>query len=122
MAGGYAWTKTPLPVEKYCAYWVNEIGATRELGRPEWETYWAKLEAAQIVEAAGKEAFDAEFARSQRQKAHPRPGLFCEYAWPLPEAQRLDAKGKFVEKVRARLNQMLTALHATPVTAHAGAP
>ncbi|MFZ2542412.1 MAG: hypothetical protein WAW75_11665 [Gallionella sp.] len=121
-ASGYAWSKTSLTVEKYCAYWVNEISATRELRRPEWETYWAKLQSDHIVEAVGKEAFDAEFTRSQRQKAHPRPGLFCEYAWPLAEAQQLDAHGKLVEKVRTRLNQMLTALHAPPVTAPNGAP
>src|SRR6266852_1434532 len=122
MAGGYAWSKTPLPVDKYCAYWIKEIGATRELSRPEWETYWAKLQAAQIVETGGKDAFDAEFTRSQRQEAHPRPGLFCEYKWPLAEeARRLDARGKLVEEVRTRLNQMLTALHAPPVTAPEGA-
>lgn len=79
MATGYAWAKTPLQVEKYCDYWADEIGVTRELSRPEWETYWAELESAQIIEAVGKKAFDAEFTRSQRQKAHPRPGLFCEY-------------------------------------------
>jgi len=122
MAGGYAWVKTPLPVDKYCAYWVKEIGATRELSRPEWEAYWAKLQTDRIVEAAGKEEFDAEFTRSQRQKAHPRPGLFCKYTWPLAEAQRLDARGKLVENVRERVNQMLTALHGTPVTAYGGVP
>jgi len=122
MASGYAWANTPLPVEKYCDYWVKEIGATRELSRPEWESYWAKLESAQIVAAAGKEEFDAKFTHSQRQKAHPRPGLFCEYRWKLAEARQLDAHGKFVGKVRERLNQMLTALHAPPVTAHGGAP
>jgi hypothetical protein len=121
MAGGYAWMKTPLPVEDYCAYWVKEIGETRELTRPDWEPYWAKLQSADIVEAGAKEEFDAEFTGSQRQKAHPRPGLFCEFAWPLPEAKRLDDYGKLVETVRARINQMLTALHAPPVTAHAGA-
>ena len=118
MAGGYAWSKTPLPVEQYCAYWMNEIGATREVNRPDWETYWAKLQSAQIVEAAGKDAFDAEFTRTQRQKTHPRPGLFCEYAWPLAEARRLDTQDKLVEQVRVRLNQMLTALHAPPIAAH----
>ncbi|KXS32679.1 MAG: hypothetical protein AWT59_1206 [Candidatus Gallionella acididurans] len=111
MATGYAWANTPLPVEKYCDYWVNEIGATRELSRSEWETYWAKLESAKIVEADDKKEFDAHFTGTQRPKAHPRPGLGCEYKWPLEEAQRLDAHGKFVEKVRERLNQMLTALH-----------
>lgn len=122
MATGYAWVETPLQVEKYCDYWVNEIDTTRELSRPEWETYWTKLESAQIVETAGKEAFDANFTGSQRQKIHPRPGLFCECTWPLAKAQRLDAHGKFVEKVRERLNQMLTALDAPPVTAHGDAP
>lgn len=116
MATGYAWMETSLPVDEYCAYWVKEIGATQELSRPEWEAYWTKLEAAHIVEPAGKEGFDAEFSRSQRQKAHPRPGLRCEYTWPLSAAQQLDARGKFVEKVRERLNQMLTALHAPLVT------
>lgn len=120
MAGGYAWSKTPLPVEDYCAYWVKEIGATRELTRSEWEAYWAKLESDHIVECAAKEAFDEEFAGSQRQKAHPRPGLFCAYTWPLAEAQRLDAGGrKFVEEVRLRVNQMLTALHAPTVPGNA---
>ena len=119
MATGYAWVKkTPLSVEKYCDYWVNEIGATRELSRSEWETYWAKLESAQIVKAAEKEQFDKEFTSTQRHKAHPRPGLSCEYKWPLADAQRLDAHGDdFVEEVRKRLNQMLIALNAPPVVA-----
>ena len=118
MATGYAWVETPLSVKDYCAYWVKEIGATRELSRPEWETYWATLEADQIVEAAGKKKFDEAFTSSQRQKVHPRPGLCCEYTWPLSKAQGLDADGKLVEEVRARLNQMLTALRAPPVTTH----
>jgi hypothetical protein len=112
MAGGYAWMKTPLSVDDYCIYWTNQIGTARELGRPEWEGYWARLESARIVEAAEKEAFDHEFTRSQRQRAQPRPGLFCEYRWQLTEARRLDARGKLVESVRARVNQMLDALHA----------
>jgi len=122
MAAGYAWMKTPLPVEKYCAYWVKEIGATKELSRSEWESYWAELQSAHIVEAGGKEAFDAVFTRSQRQRAHPRPGLFCKYEWPLTEARKLDADGKLVEKVRTRINQMLTALHAPLVTTPISAP
>lgn len=115
MATGYPSPKTPLQVEKYCDYWVNEIGATRELSRSEWEPYWAKLESAQIVVAAGKEAFDADFTDTQRQKAHPRPGLCCECMWSLAEAQQFDARGKFVDEVRGRLNQMLAALNAPPI-------
>lgn len=121
MATGYAWVKTPLQVEKYCTYWINKIGTTRELIRSEWETYWGKLESDQIVEATGKDAFDQAFTRSQRQKIHPRPGLRCEYTWSFSEAQRLDAADNLVKEVRSRLNQMLSALHAPPVTANGGA-
>ena len=119
MATGYAWVKqTPLSVGKYCDYWVNEIGATGELSRSEWETYWAKLESAQIVKAGEKKGFDKEFTSTQRQKAHPRPGLSCEYTWPLSEAQQLDARGDdFVQEVQKRLNQALIALNAPPIAA-----
>jgi len=117
MAGGYAWTNTPLSVEKYCAYWIKNIGSTWELDRPNWEAYCATLESDGIIGPAGKEAFDAEFTHKQRQKAHPRPGLRCEYKWTLAESQQLDARGKFVENVRERVNQMLTALHAQPLIA-----
>ena len=116
MATGYAWAKTPLPVEKYCEYWINEIGSTNELSRVEWEQYWLRLEHAKIVEASAKEEFDKHFTNTLRQRAHPRPGLSCWYKWSLVEAQRLDAKGKFTEKVRERLNQILAALHAPLIT------
>lgn len=116
MATGYAWAKTPLSIEKYCQYWINEIGATNELSRSEWEGYWVKLKHARIVEANAKEEFDKHFTNTHRQRAHPRPGLSCWYKWPLTEAQRLDAKGKFAGKVRERLNQILAALKAPPIT------
>jgi hypothetical protein len=115
MAGGYAWSKTHLPVGEYCAYWVECIADTRELARSDWDSYWAKLEAARIVDSSAKEAFDREFTASQRQKAHPRPGLFCEYSWTLPEAARMDDREMLVEAVRDRINQMLIALRAAEV-------
>jgi hypothetical protein len=115
MATGYAWVKTPLEVDRYCDYWVKEIGTTRELSRTEWEPYWAMLSSSQIVEAADKEEFHAHFTRTDRQKASPRPGLMCKHKWPLAEAQRLDdAHGTFVVKVQERVNQMLTAVNAHP--------
>jgi hypothetical protein len=112
MSTGYAWSKTPASVEEYCAFWVNNIGETRELRRPEWEAYWVRLISARIVEPTGQLKFDADFTASQRTKAHPRPGLSCEFVWPLAEAQHLDTKGQFVEAARTRLNQMLAALRA----------
>lgn len=116
MAKGLAGATTPLPVKDYCAYWLKEIGTTREIARAEWEEYWATLEADKIVDTAGKDKFDTEFTRSKREKAHPRPGLLCEYKWPLAAAQRIDSQKRFVEDVRARLNSLLTALGAPTVS------
>lgn len=111
-ATGYAWMRTPLSADDYCAYWIKQIGITRELVRAEWENYWGTLVAARIVEAAQKDLFDQEFTGSQRQKAHPRPGLSCEFKWPIAEARKLDNQGRLIETVRDVVNQMLTALNA----------
>jgi len=119
MTTGYAWTKTPLQTQDYCIYWVNEIRATRELSRAEWDSYWTKLESAGIVETAGRELFDEHFTASNRMKAHPRPGLFCQYAWNLADARISDESGKFVDEVRTRINQMLAALKA-PLAPYSG--
>jgi hypothetical protein len=115
MAAGYAWMKTPVLVDDYCEYWLREMASTREVNRDEWEEYWSRLEAAQMVQAQDKTTFDAEFTQTKRQKAHPRPGLRCEYRWPLKEAKRLDDRNKFVGAVRDRVNQMLEALRAPPL-------
>ncbi len=112
MSTGYAWVETPAVVEDYCTFWVNHIGETRELPRSDWETYWKRLSSARIVDPAGKLKFDTDFTASERMKAHPRPGLACEFAWPLLEAQKMDTKGIFIEAVRVRINQMLAALRA----------
>lgn len=120
MTTGYAWTSTPLRVEGYCDYWVKEIGATRELERVEWDTYWAKLESAQIVEPEGKRVFDANFTASKRMKAHPRPGLYCQHAWNLADARASDATGRFISEVRDRINQLLAALKAPLVPYYEG--
>ncbi len=116
MATGYAWTKTPLPVDQYCEYWVREMPRTREINRSDWEAYWKTLEAAKIVDPSEKAKFDAEFSNTQRQKAHPRPGLGCEYRWLLKEAKAIDDLGdKFIETVRGRVNQLLVALRAPQI-------
>jgi hypothetical protein len=112
MASGHAWAPSACAVEDYCAYWVKHIGESRELARSEWDSYLTMLQANSILDASGKDAFEQEFAGSQRQKASPRPGLFCEFTWPLAEAARLDARGAFVDAVRHRINEMLAALQS----------
>lgn len=111
-ARGYAWCRSPLAVEAYCDYWIREIPGTREVARPEWDSYLARLEADGIVDQAGRDAFEQELVASQRQKVSARPGLFCEYIWSLPEATDMDDRGELVGAVRDRINQMLKALRA----------
>ena len=115
MATGHAWAESPLPVGEYCAYWVNQIAETRQIARADWDSYWAKLVTSRIVESSGKESFDKEFSVTQRQNAQPRPGLSCEYNWPLSEAARMDDRGLLVTNVRDRINQMLEALGSPKV-------
>jgi hypothetical protein len=115
MATGYAWATTPLSVREYCNYWAHNMANTREVSRAEWEGYWATLEEAQIVEAADKAEFDSIFTNTSRQKAHPRPGIRCEYRWSLKDAKHLDAGNKFVKLVRDRVNELLNALGAPPI-------
>lgn len=112
MATGYAWSRGPLGVDDYCSYWLDRIEATRELPRPEWESYWSDLQRAGVVPAQAREEFDEEFTRSKRNKVHPRPGLACEFRWPLPDARKMDDKGQLAVAIRERLNQMLAALRA----------
>lgn len=112
MAPGYAWATSPCDVEHYCAYWIENIDESREQSRSEWDSYLTTLEDSRILDSTGRAAFEQEFRGSQRQKASPRPGLFCEYIWPLAEAARLDSRGTLVDTVRYRINEMLAALRA----------
>lgn len=111
-ARGYAGCSSPLAADAYCEYWINQIRDTREVARPEWDTYWSRLEADGIVERSGREAFEQELVASLRQRISARPGLACEYNWPLYEATRMDDRGELVGVVRDRINQMLRALRA----------
>jgi len=114
-ATGYAWSRGPVPVDAYCDYWLRAIGQTREVVRAEWEAYWSQLVADGIVPGIAKQEFDAEFTASKRNKASPRPGLACEFRWPLADARKLDDKGLLAKAVQERLDQMLAALLA-PLT------
>lgn len=114
-ASGYAWCSTPLPVDRYCEFWISRIADTRKLSRAEWDAYWLMLIEHGIVADADRSSFEQEFAASKRQSADPRPGLFCGFTWPLPEAVRLDSRGELVTQVRKRINELLEALGARPL-------
>lgn len=112
MAVGYAWAPSPCSLEEYCHYWIEKIATTRSVERVDWPAYLDTLEQARILDAQGRQAFDQTFTASQRQTAQPRPGLCCEFSWPLADAVRLDDRGQLVTEVRLRINQMLAALRA----------
>ena len=111
-ARGYAWCSSPLTVDAYCEYWIKEISNTREIARADWDSYWARLETDGIVDQSGREAFDQELVASLRLKVSARPGLACEFSWPLAETMEMDDRGELVGAVRDRINQMLRALRA----------
>jgi len=104
-----------IAVDEYCEYWKHNLASTREVSRSEWAGYWASLEGARIVDASDKANFDAVFTNTSRQKAHPRPGISCEYQRSLKDAKRLDSGDKFVNLVRGRVNELLKALRAPAI-------
>lgn len=110
MAKGLCYTKTTIPITEYLSYWQANISDTMQVNRADWEEYWGRLEKAEIVEAADHKAFDRDFIQTERNSATPRPGLQCSFGWCLDEAERLDAKGQFVDAVKYRVNQLLMAL------------
>lgn len=111
-ARGYAWCDSLLDVGAYCEYWMDSISSTREVVRADWDSYLTRLEADGIVDGLGRKAFDQELVASRRQKVSARPGLRCEYSWPLLEAAGLDERGELSGVVRERINEMLKALGA----------
>lgn len=116
--GGYAWATSQLELEPYCDYWTEHIASARELERAEWPATLARLWADGILDEAGQDLFHQQLTSSQRKRTHPRPGLLCEYRWPLREAARLDDRGQLVDAVRHRINQMLGALRASRPVPH----
>jgi hypothetical protein len=98
-------------LKAYCGYWVDNIGDTSLVRRPDWEPYWRTLETAGIVGAEDREAFDVALTNTLRRDASPRPGICCEFQWEMDAATRLDSDGaRFVTEVRERMDEVLRAV------------
>lgn len=110
MAKGFDWTNTNLRLAEYLRYWQQNIKATGQVGREDWNAYWDELLKAKIAEPADREQFDHDFTNTDRNSASPRPGIQCTFAWKLDEAETLDARGQLVNAVKERINQLLEAL------------
>ena len=110
MRKGFCWTRSSIPLAQYMSYWQQQIRKTAQIGRPDWNGYWKKLEEMNIAQSADRLQFDRDFTNTGKQTATPRPGIQCTSVWSLDEAERLDAQGQLTEAVKQRINQLLHAV------------
>jgi hypothetical protein len=74
--------ETSISVDDSVEYWVANIARVRSLDRNEWDRALGELIDLGIVSRDDFRQFDADFTRTRRHSAYPRPGLRCVYAWP----------------------------------------
>ena len=113
MQGGYGWTTTHTPVERYIALWQEKIGETGAVKREEWDDYWAWLIEEQLATADDRAEFDRHFTETNRQTATPRPGLMVARHWELSRAEALDGQRKLATEIAAALQSARDVLSAT---------
>ena len=112
MEGGYAWTTTEAPVERYIALWQDRIGETGAVKREDWDDYWVWLIQEQLATADDRAEFDRHFTATNRQTATPRPGLMVVRHWDLNEAEALDGQHELAAEISAALQSARSALSA----------
>lgn len=106
---GYCWTSATRDVHEYVALWREHIGEAGAVPRERWAGYWTWLERERIAAPEDRHEFDRHFEATDRRTATPRPGLELTRAWPLAEAEDLDARGRLVPTVRAAIDEALNA-------------
>jgi hypothetical protein len=112
MEGGYAWTTTDAPVERYIATWQERIGDTNAVKREDWDEYWNWLLKEEFAKPQDRPEFDRHFTHTNRQSAIPRPGLMVGRRWDLGEAEALDSQHKFAAELAAVLKRVRDVLSA----------
>jgi hypothetical protein len=112
MEGGYAWTTTDTPVERYIAIWQEKIGDTHAVKREDWDEYWTWLITEHFATADDRAEFDRHFTETNRQSAIPRPGLMAVRRWDLSEAEELDGQHKLAAEIATALKLVREALSA----------
>jgi hypothetical protein len=112
MEGGYAWTTTDTPVERYIAVWQERIGETHAVKRDDWDDYWAWLINEHFATTDDRAEFDHHFTDTNRQSAIPRPGLMVVRRWDLTEAEGLDGQHKLTAAIAEALQTAKKVLSA----------
>lgn len=116
MQRGFAWTPSDLDVEAYVRFWQREIDTCRQIPREGWAGYLAWLREQRVVPGGYRDVFDRDFTGTARQDASPRPGLVLWRPWALTEAERLDADRRFLDAIRASIDEACEAIGvASPV-------
>ncbi len=103
MEGGYGWTTTNMPVERYVTLWQERIAETGAVKREAWDEYWAWLIQEELATADDRAEFDRHFTDTNRQTATPRPGLMVVRRWELVQAEALDGQHKLAGEIAAAL-------------------
>lgn len=107
---GYCWAHGTITAHDYIEHWIGAIRETSAVPRERWDSEWARLEALGIVAARDHADFQRHFIDTRISKATPRPGLCCEFSWPIEDATVLDDRGGFVDAVRAEIAALLRQL------------
>lgn len=110
MAKGLTWTHATAAVEDYVRHWKDQVGKMKQLRKAEWPGFWEKLIRLGFAKDSDREQFDRDFSSTNRSFASVRPGLSCQLSWPLAQAEKLDAAGKFIPELRRRVNEVLAAV------------
>ena len=110
MEAGLWWPRGPIAPRDYIDYWIAHIGKAGKIPREGWPAEWQRLEAAGMVTPEDRASFDAKFTQKNFTTATPKPGLRCDYAWPMTAATALDDSDRFVATVRERLLEVLEQL------------
>jgi hypothetical protein len=104
---GYAWLPVPeqTGLSTYLEFWCENQDLAKTVYRPgsqkhpdrNWDDLLVRLSEAGII--ASREAFDRDFANTNRNKADVRPGLEIYRHWPLEDAGRLDEEEALVKEL-----------------------
>lgn len=107
MEAGLWWPRGPITTRDYVEYWITHIGNAGKIPRDTWQIEWQRLEAVGMATPADRSSFDAKFTQKNFTTATPKPGLRCDYSWPMANATTLDDSDRLVAAVRDRLVELL---------------
>jgi hypothetical protein len=110
METGMVWTTGDIGAEEYVSYWCEHIGATSQVRRDDWSSYFDGLIDLRIASEDDRDDFDRNFTHTKRAFAAPRPGLAVDRSWPFDSAAELDHAHRFGREVHDSINTVLRTL------------